>query len=106
MMRAVHEGMLSLEEDVNTYLPFRVANPHHPNERITLRHLATHSSSITDRWEVYVPRCRHGGSGERPTASWLPRRLIPFALRLEPRRRNEDLRGWGNTCVAADKGLL
>ena len=54
MMRAVQEGKLSLDEDINRYLPFRVVNPHHPNEKITLRHLATHTSGITDRWEVYA----------------------------------------------------
>lgn len=30
MMRAVQEEKLSLAEDINTYLPFRVVNPHHP----------------------------------------------------------------------------
>ena len=54
MMRAVQEGKLSLDADINTYLPFRVVNPYHPNEKITLRSLATHTSGITDRWEVYA----------------------------------------------------
>lgn len=65
MMRAVSEGKLSLDEDINHYLPFRVVNPHHPNERITLRQLATHSSSITDRWEVYRSVAYHYG-GDSP----------------------------------------
>jgi len=61
MMQAVHEGKLSLDEDINKYLPFRVVNPHHPNEKITLRQLATHSSSITDRREVYAATYHYGG---------------------------------------------
>ncbi len=65
MMRAVGEGKLSLDEDINRYLPFRVVNPYHPNERITLRQLATHSSSITDRWEVYRSVAYHYG-GDSP----------------------------------------
>jgi CubicO group peptidase (beta-lactamase class C family) len=61
MMRAVQEGMLSLDADVSTYLPFRVVNPNHPNAPITLRHLATHTSSIADRWEVYRDTYHYGG---------------------------------------------
>ncbi|MYM36658.1 serine hydrolase [Duganella sp. FT94W] len=53
VMRAVQEGKLSLDENINTYLPFPVVNPRFPREAITLRQLATHTSGITDRWEVY-----------------------------------------------------
>ncbi len=61
MMRAVHEGKLSLDEDINQYLPFRVVNPHHPGEIITLRQLATLTSSITDRWKVYSGTYHYDG---------------------------------------------
>lgn len=54
MMRLVAEGRLDLDADINRYLPFRVVNPHHPEARITLRQLATHSSSITDRRDFYA----------------------------------------------------
>ena len=60
MMRAVQDGRLSLDEDINKYLPFRVINPHHPDAKITLRHLATHTSGITDRAEVYRDCYRWG----------------------------------------------
>lgn len=53
LMRAVQDGKLSLDEDINRYLPFKVVNPHQPNERITLRLLATHTSSISDRSSIY-----------------------------------------------------
>lgn len=52
LMKAVDEGFVSLDEDINTYLPFKVNNPNHPNQKITLRQLATHTSSILDE-EVY-----------------------------------------------------
>jgi CubicO group peptidase (beta-lactamase class C family) len=71
MMRAVHEGKLALDEDINKYLPFRVVNPHHPNEKITLRHLATHTSGITDRWEVYARTYHFGGDSPEPLAGFL-----------------------------------
>lgn len=54
MMRLVAEGRLDLDADINRYLPFRVVNPHHPEARITLRQLATHTSSITDRRDFYA----------------------------------------------------
>jgi hypothetical protein len=38
-MRAIQEGRLSLDANINTYLPFRVVNPHHPDAPITLRDL-------------------------------------------------------------------
>lgn len=54
LMRAVQDGKLSLDADINRFLPFKVANPAFPNEPITLRHLATHTSSIKDRGLVYA----------------------------------------------------
>lgn len=71
MMRAVQEGRLSLDADINTYLPFRVVNPHHPDALITLRHLATHTSGITDRWEVYRGIYRYGGEPPVPLGEFL-----------------------------------
>jgi CubicO group peptidase (beta-lactamase class C family) len=71
MMRAVQEGRLSLDADINKYLPFRVINPHRPNAPITLRHLATHTSGITDRWEVYRTSYRYGGERPVPLGDFL-----------------------------------
>ncbi len=77
MMRAVQEGKLSLDVDINTYLPFRVVNPHYPHERITLRHLATHTSSITDRWEVYAETYHYGGDSPVPLGQFLVQYFSP-----------------------------
>ncbi len=54
MMRLVRAGILDLDADINVYLPFHVRNPHQPSARITLRQLATHTSSITDRRDFYA----------------------------------------------------
>ncbi len=59
LMRAVQDGKLSLDEDVNRYLPFKVVHPSFPDARITLRQLATHTSGISDRWEVYETTWAH-----------------------------------------------
>lgn len=53
MMKAVDEGYVDLDEDINSYLPFKVVNPYHQDKKTTLRHLATHTSSIVDS-EVYA----------------------------------------------------
>jgi CubicO group peptidase (beta-lactamase class C family) len=54
LMKAVEQGKLSLDEDINTYLPFKVHNPFFPTEKITLRNLATHTSSLNDRFPFYT----------------------------------------------------
>lgn len=48
LLKAQELGKLSLDDSVNKYLPFRVVNPAFPQVPITLRHLATHTSSIRD----------------------------------------------------------
>lgn len=77
MLRAVQEGRLALDEDINRYLPFRVVNPHHPGARITLRHLATHTSGITDRWEVYARTYHYGGDAPEPLGAFLAAYFTP-----------------------------
>lgn len=71
LMRAVREGKLSLDENINTYLPFKVVNPYYPNEKITLRHLATHTSGITDRWSIYESTYHYGGDSPEPLGEFL-----------------------------------
>lgn len=71
LMRAVQEGKLSLDADINTYLPFKVVNPYFPSEKITLRQLATHSSSISDRWSVYANSYYFGSDPLESLASFL-----------------------------------
>lgn len=52
LMKAVEDGKVDLDEDINTYLPFKVSHPKYTNEPITLRHLSSHTSGINDG-EVY-----------------------------------------------------
>ena len=44
-------GELDLNDDVNKYLKFKVANPNHPEEPITIKQLLTHTSSIRESEE-------------------------------------------------------
>jgi CubicO group peptidase (beta-lactamase class C family) len=61
LMQAVEDGKLALDEDVSVYLPFRVRNPRFPDDKITLRQLATHTSGIVDREAVYDTAYHQGG---------------------------------------------
>ncbi len=71
LMRAVQEGKLSLDDDVNKYLPFKVVNPYFPDERITLRHLATHTSGVADQPSVYLGTYHYGGDSPEPLGDFL-----------------------------------
>ncbi len=77
MMRAVQEGRLSLDDDINGYLPFKVIDPYFPNDRITLRQLATHTSGITDRPSVYEETYRYGGDVPEPLGDFLKGYFVP-----------------------------
>ncbi|HET9447071.1 MAG TPA: serine hydrolase domain-containing protein, partial [Steroidobacteraceae bacterium] len=71
MMRLVAEGKLDLDADVNRYLPFSVRNPRFPDTPITLRMIATHTSSITDRWEIYRATYNFGGASAEPLGDFI-----------------------------------
>lgn len=48
IMQMVEQGKINLEEDVSTYLGFKVQNLSYPNVPITIRMILSHSSSIND----------------------------------------------------------
>lgn len=48
LLKAQELGLLKLDDPINQYLPFSVINPEYPNSEITIRQLATHTSSIVD----------------------------------------------------------
>ncbi len=65
VMKLVEDGKLSLDEDINNYFPFNVRNPNFPDEKITLRQLTTHTSSLTDRNPFYFENTYNYG-GKTP----------------------------------------
>ena len=72
LMKAVEDKKVSLDEDINTYLPFKVINPFFPNEKITLRNLATHTSGLADRSPFYADSTYYyGGDSPMPLADFL-----------------------------------
>ena len=48
LLKARELGKLQLDDPINNYLPFEVLNPYFPEEKITIRQLATHTSTILD----------------------------------------------------------
>lgn len=55
VMKACEMGLVSLDADINEYLPFKVFNPNLKNSQtITLRHLATHTSGVKDNEKFYM----------------------------------------------------
>ena len=48
IMKSIDLGYFTLETDINTILPFKITNPSFPNSVITIKDLATHTSSLID----------------------------------------------------------
>lgn len=60
VMKAQEMGLLKLDDPVNDYLPFELVNPYHPNQTISIRHLATHTAGLAKSIEydlkaIYAP---------------------------------------------------
>lgn len=68
-MQLVQEGLLDLDEDINTYLSGRlnsleveIRNPNHPDDIITVRQLLNHTSSIRNgRYVAFNTAGRNAG---------------------------------------------
>lgn len=51
ILQLVEQGKLQLDEPINAILPYPITNPHHPDKAITVRHLLTHSSTLTEEFD-------------------------------------------------------
>lgn len=51
LMQVIEDGLVTLDDNINTHLPFTVDNPRVESETIVVRHLATHTSGIQDEWD-------------------------------------------------------
>ena len=49
ILQLYEQGLLDLDDDVNTYLPFSLRNPNHPDVNITIRMLLSHHSSLSNK---------------------------------------------------------
>lgn len=48
VIKAVEDGALTMDSEINEFLPFEIRNPYYPDIPILVRHLITHSSTILD----------------------------------------------------------
>ena len=55
LMQLVERGLISLDDDAGDYLPCRLRNPACPRKKITVRMLASHTSSLRDGKIYSIP---------------------------------------------------
>lgn len=55
VMQLVESGRIDLDTDVSEYLNFLLRNPNHPSDKITVRMLACHTSSLRDGKIYSIP---------------------------------------------------
>ncbi len=78
VMQAVEDGLLDLDDDVGDVLPFPVRNPEFPDDPITTRMLLTHTSTISDNWDV-LTRVYVDGDSPVPLGGFLSDYFTPGA---------------------------
>ena len=66
IMKLYDQGILDLDDDVSDHLPFVVRNPYHPEYKITVRMLLTHTSSLRDNWDILYPMYTLPEGGDSP----------------------------------------
>jgi CubicO group peptidase (beta-lactamase class C family) len=66
LMKAIESGLFTLETNINDLLPFKVINPHFPNESIKIKHLVTHTAGLLDDETGYM---NSYVLGNRPTVA-------------------------------------
>ncbi|MFP4112938.1 MAG: serine hydrolase domain-containing protein [Spirochaetales bacterium] len=67
VMQLAERGLVGLDQDISTVLPFAIVHPEHPDVPITIRMLLTHSSSISEQSEPYESLYTIGsGGGDSP----------------------------------------
>lgn len=66
ILKLANENKIDLDDDINTFLPFKLVNPNFPDESITYRMLLTHTATIIDNWEVLGPLYTIEEGGDSP----------------------------------------
>ena len=80
VMQLYEQGLIDLNTDINSYLPFEVRNPNFPDDKITPYHLLTHSSGLSkpkDDYEVPGYYTHYPLDYAPPLSEWLPQFIIP-----------------------------
>ncbi len=87
LIKAQELGKLDLDDPINKYLPFSVSNPHFPEVSITIRQLASHTSTIKDaaayEKKGYVLRYYDNAGTKLKKNFRPPNELMDYGLFLE-----------------------
>lgn len=88
IMQLVAQGKLTLDTKINEVLPFKITNPYHPEQEITIRQLATHTSSIKDRTFNYDLKAYVSDDNAKGN-----RKGLPFIYKIQFKRmlKNENI---------------
>lgn len=86
LMQLVEQGKLTLDTKVNDILPFKVNNPYHPASAITIRQLATHTSSIRDHHFNYALRAYTSTDHTKGNRKGLP---LMYKIQFKRMLKNE-----------------
>ena len=80
VMQLWEQGKIDLDADINQYLPYSVRNPYYPDNKITSRHIMTHTSGLAwPKTSDYIPDFyQFFPYDEMPLISeWLPEYILP-----------------------------
>lgn len=53
VVKAIEQGLFTLESDINDLLPVELINPKQPNAVIKVKHLVSHTSGLLDNTDLY-----------------------------------------------------
>ncbi|MBQ7529707.1 beta-lactamase family protein [bacterium] len=70
IMQLKEQGKIDLDEDISKYLGFTLRNPHYPDIPITVRMLASHTSSIRDGQIYGIPPSMSVEEFFKPEGEW------------------------------------
>ncbi len=54
VMQLYEQRLISLDDDINQYLPFTIVHPQYPDNPITFRKLLTHTAGLKENWDVIM----------------------------------------------------
>jgi CubicO group peptidase (beta-lactamase class C family) len=83
LLQEVDRGRCALDEAADRHLPFALRHPAHPEARITLRHLLTHTSGLADGLTPYEASYACGDPLQ-PLGEWLQDALHSEAAKAKP----------------------
>jgi len=66
LMKLYDSEIISLDDDINEYLPFKIVNPNFPEKSITIRMILTHTSSFSDNIQLLNSLYTFQSGGDSP----------------------------------------